>query len=186
MASLYFKYGAMGAAKSAELLTTKYRYEETNQKVLVAKTDKDHRDGELVVKSRIGLSCPAVNLSSLLDHSAHYFKDFDVILVDEAQFAREEEIDFLAKVVDDYGIPVICYGLKTDFQNKMFEGSKRLLEIADNISEIRTVCWCGKKATCNARYNEKGIIREGEQIELGSNDKYVSLCRMHYNLGILK
>lgn len=186
MASLYFKYGAMGAAKSAELLTTKYRYEETGQKVLCLKADTDTRDGKSMIKSRIGLSAEAYNVSEIINKSSHYFSGYAIVLVDEAQFCKAEEIDFFAKIVDEYHVPVICYGLKTDFQNHLFEGSKRLLEIADNISEIRTVCWCGKKATCNARYNEFGIVRTGEQIVLGANDQYVSLCRKHYNAGIIK
>lgn len=186
MASLYFKYGVMGAAKSAELLTTKYRYEETGQKVMCLKADRDTRDGECIIKSRLGLSAKANNVSEIIGKSKTYFCGYSIILVDEAQFCTTEEIDLFAKIVDEYNVPVICYGLKTDFQNHLFEGSKRLLEIADNISEIRTVCWCGKKAICNARYNEFGIVRTGEQIMLGANDQYVSLCRKHYNAGMIE
>ena len=107
------------------------------------------------------------------------------MIVDEIQFASSEQIDFLAHVVDDLNVPVMCYGLRSDFQLNLFEGSARLLAIADEIKEIKTVCWCGKKATCNARYNKLGIVRTGEQIMLGANDEYIALCRKHYYEGKL-
>jgi thymidine kinase len=109
----------------------------------------------------------------------------DAIIIDEAQFATVEQIDFISDIVDFLDIPVLCYGLRTDFRNMAFPGSMRLLEIADMMEEIKTVCWCGKKATCNARYNEHGIVRQGEQIEIGANDRYVALCRKHMKEGRL-
>ena len=110
---------------------------------------------------------------------------FDAVIVDEIQFANREQVDFLAHIVDDLNVPVMCYGLRSDFQLNLFEGSERLLAIADEIKEIKTVCWCGKKATCNARYNEHGIVRNGEQIMLGANDEYIALCRKHFLQGKL-
>lgn len=112
-------------------------------------------------------------------------RQYDCIIVDEAQFATAEQIDFLADVVDFWNITVICYGLRADFQNHLFPGSARLLAIADKIQEIKTACWCGRKATCNARYNEAGIVRSGEQVMLGGNDSYIALCRKHFKMGML-
>ena len=167
MSKLYFKYGTMGAAKTAEALMCKYRYEETGQKVLLLKTDRATRDGDYTVKSRIGLSSPAESLSSFLD--GDYISKaamFNVVILDECQFATEEDIDLLARIADEAGVPVICYGLKTDYNKKLFEGSKRLLEIADSISEIKSVCACGKKAIFNIKIS-------GDDI----NGKYISCCR---------
>ena len=110
---------------------------------------------------------------------------YDCIIVDEVQFATKEQIDFLSDIVDFMEVPVVCYGLRADFQNNLFEGSQRLIAIADTISEVKTVCWCCKKATCNARYNKQGIVRDGEQVFLGANDSYVALCRKHFKLGML-
>ena len=186
MGKLYFKYGVMGSAKTAEALMTRYRYEEVGQKALLCKTNLDTRDGTLIIKSRIGLEGECILLSEVMKLSEEVIKSYDAIIVDEVQFAKPEEIDFLSDVADFMDVPVICYGLKADFQNKLFPGSKRLLEIADKIEEIKTVCWCGRKALCNTRYNENGIVREGKQVELGSNDTYVALCRKHYKLGQLK
>lgn len=186
MAKLYFKYGVMGSAKTAEALMTRYRYEEVGQKALLCKADMDTRDGATIIKSRIGLEGECLLLSELKNIENEKLKSYDAIIVDEVQFADPSEIDFLSDIVDDLNVPVICYGLKADFKNQLFPGSKRLLEIADKIEEIKTVCWCGKKAICNTRYNKNGIVREGNQVELGSNDNYVSLCRKHYKLGLLK
>ena len=111
--------------------------------------------------------------------------EYDVIIVDEAQFAEESEIDKLSDIVDYLNVPVLCYGLRADFQQKFFPGSKRLMEIADEIKEIKTMCWCGKKATSNARYDKNGIVKEGQQFMLGSNSSYTALCRKHYKLGML-
>ena len=112
-------------------------------------------------------------------------KEYDAIIVDEIQFASADQIDFLARIVDELEVPVLCYGLRTDFQLNLFEGSRRLLELADEIKEVKTVCWCGKKAICNARYNEQGIVREGSQVLLGANDEYIALCRKHFMEGKL-
>ena len=186
MAKLYFYYGCMGSSKTAQALMTDYNYKEIGKRALLAKTDTDTRDGQYEIRSRTGLSEQCFLLSEIVKMSDGELEDYDAIIVDEIQFAKPEQIDFLASVVDRLDIPVICYGLKTDFQNKLFPGSKRIIELADKMEEIKTVCWCGHKATCNARYNKFGIVREGDQVELGANDKYVALCRKHFNEGLIK
>lgn len=186
MAKLYFRYGAMGSSKTANALMVKFNYEERGQKVILAKPKVDIRDGEGIVKSRIGLSSPCIEVEELIHMNIEDIKKYDAIIVDEAQFLTADQVDALTRVVDFLNIPVICYGLRTDFRGKFFEGSRRLMEVADTIDEIKTVCWCGAKATFNARYNENGIVRSGSQIELGANEKYISLCRKHYKMGVIK
>lgn len=185
MAKLYFYYGAMGSSKSANALMAEYNYRERGQKVLLAKTNTDTRDGKNVIRSRIGLERECILLSDICAMSDEEIKEYDAVIVDEIQFAPARQIDFLAHIVDDLDIPVLCYGLRTDFQLNLFEGSERLLAIADEIKEIKTVCWCGRKATCNARYNKHGIVRSGAQIMLGANDDYIALCRKHFLEGKL-
>lgn len=185
MAKLYFYYGAMGSSKSANALMAEYNYRERGQKVLLAKTNLDTRDGVHTIRSRIGLERECVLLSDICAMPEEEIQKYDAVIVDEIQFARKEQIDFLARIVDELNVPVMCYGLRTDFQLNLFEGSARLLAIADEIKEIKTVCWCGKKAICNARYNRNGIVRTGEQIMLGANDEYIALCRKHFLEGKL-
>lgn len=186
MAKLYFYYGAMGSSKSANALMAEYNYRERGQKVLLAKTNTDTRDGKNIIRSRIGLQRECVLLSDVCAMKDEDIAVYDAVIVDEIQFAKKEQVDFLAHIVDDLNVPVMCYGLRTDFQLNLFEGSERMLAIADEIKEIKTVCWCGKKATCNARYNEHGIVREGAQVMLGANDDYVALCRKHFLQGKLR
>ena len=112
-------------------------------------------------------------------------RGYDCIIVDEVQFATPQQVDFLSDIVDFMDVPVVCYGLRADFRNLLFPGSERLIAIADVIQELKTVCWCGRKATCNTRYNEHGIVRSGPQVMLGANDSYVALCRRHFKLGML-
>ncbi len=196
MAKLYFRYGAMGSSKSANILMVRYNYEERGQYAILLKPRTDDRDGEHKIQSRIGLSAPAEyvddflkEISELWDtRKAEYLyhgKKVNAILVDEAQFLSPEEVDALSDIVDFYEIPVLCYGLRTDFLNHLFPGSRRLMEIADVIEEVPTVCWCGKRAQCNTRYSNGKIVREGAQIMLGSNESYVALCRKHYKEGKL-
>lgn len=185
MAKLYFYYGAMGSSKSANALMAEYNYRERGQKVLLAKTNLDTRDGKNVIRSRIGLERECVLLTDICAMKDEDIAAYDAVIVDEIQFAKKEQIDFLAHIVDDLNVPVMCYGLRTDFQLNLFEGSERLFALADEIKEIKTVCWCGKKATCNARYNSRGIVRKGEQIMLGANDEYIALCRKHFLEGKL-
>ena len=185
MAKLYFYYGAMGSSKTANALMAEYNYTERGQKALLAKTSIDTRDGVNIIRSRIGLQKECILLDAICEMSDEELKAYDAIIVDEIQFAKREQIDFLAHIVDDLNVPVLCYGLRSDFQLNLFEGSERLLAIADELKEVKTVCWCGKKATCNARYNKHGIVRSGAQVMLGANDEYIALCRKHFLEGKL-
>ena len=185
MAKLYFYYGAMGSSKSANALMAEYNYRERGQKTLLAKTNIDTRDGVNTIRSRIGLERECVLLSEVCRMKDEELKTFDAIIVDEIQFAKTEECNFLARVVDELNVPVMTYGLRTDFQLHFFEGSMRMMELADEIKEVKTVCWCGKKATFNARFDENGIIKHGKQVVLGANEKYTSLCRKHWREGNL-
>ncbi|MGP1377056.1 MAG: thymidine kinase [Bulleidia sp.] len=185
MAKLYFYYGAMGSSKSANALMAEYNYRERGQNVLLAKTNADRRDGINIIRSRIGLQRECLLLSDICEMTGDTLRTYDAIIIDEIQFAAPEQIDFLAHIVDTLHVPVLCYGLRTDFQLHFFPGSLRLMEVADEIHEVKTVCWCGHKATCNARHNKQGIIRAGEQIMLGANDAYIALCRKHFIEGKL-
>lgn len=175
----------MNSSKTANALMTHFNYEEVGQKALLCKTEIDTRDGARKIRSRIGLEKECILLKELQLMTEDQIKEYDCIIVDEVQFATKEQIDFLSDIVDYFDVPVVCYGLRADFQNNLFPGSERLIAIADTIKEIKTVCWCGRKATCNARYNSKGIVRDGEQVMLGANDDYVSLCRKHFKMGML-
>lgn len=185
MAKLYFYYGAMGSSKTANALMVAYNYSERGQKTLLAKTNIDTRDGSHTIRSRIGLERNCILLSDLCSMKDEEIREYDAVIVDEIQFASKEQIDHLAYIVDYLEVPVLCYGLRTDFQLNLFEGSERLLAIADEIKEVKTMCWCGHKATCNARYNRNGIVREGSQVMLGANDEYIALCRKHFLEGKL-
>ena len=186
MAKLYFYYGAMGSSKTANALMAEYNYHERGQKALLVKINTDTRDGQHVIRSRMGLEKECVLLTEVCQMKEEELKAYDAVIVDEIQFATVSEIDFLAHVVDDLKVPVLCYGLRTDFQLNLFEGSARLMAIADTITEVKTVCWCGHKAICNARYNQQGIVREGSQVLLGANDDYIALCRKHFLAGKLR
>ncbi len=179
MAKLYFKYGAMGSSKSAQALITRFNYEELGMKVWLIKPSTDDRDGADIIKSRIGLSAraciikPEDSIREFLKEQGH----IDVIISDESQFFTPEQIDELRYIVDEDDIPVICYGLRTDFMTRFFPGSMRLMELSDSLAEIKTVCTCGSKATVNARIDENGrIITEGSQVFLGGNDSYRAMC----------
>lgn len=185
MAKLYFYYGAMGSSKTANALMTHFNYEEVGQNALLVKPEIDTRFGERVVRSRIGLENECVFLEDLMNMSEDEIKKYDCIIVDEVQFATPEQVDYLSDIVDFMDVPVVAYGLRADFRNILFPGSERLIAIADVIHEVKTVCWCGRKATCNCRYNENGIVRSGPQVMLGANDSYVALCRKHFKLGQL-
>ena len=180
MSKLYFKYGAMGSSKTANLLITKFNYEEKGKKVLLLKPASDTRDGADMVRSRIGLEAKAYIIQenrSILDDRYQEIEQADVILIDEAQFLSEQQVDELHEIVLHYGIPVICYGLLTDFTSHLFPGSKRLIEISESLQEIKTICECGRKATCNARFNADGVaLLTGEQVVMGGNDMYKSMC----------
>ncbi len=182
---LYFRYGTMGSAKTALLLTTAYNFEERGMSYLCFKPSIDTREKKNVIRSRIGIEreCSWIYrdtdmyemISSMV---AERRPHPEWILVDEAQFLTADQVDQLARVVDTFGINVICYGLRTDFRTCLFEGSRRLFEIADTIDEIKSTCNCGRKTIVNARIDGRGnIITEGEQVEIGGNDRYMSVCR---------
>lgn len=185
MAKLYFRYGAMGSSKTANALMVEYNYRERGKRALLAKPATDTRDGEKIVSSRMGLKRNCIWTEELLEMTDEQLKTYDCVIVDEAQFCSKEQVEFLTYIVDELHIPVICYGLRADFRNELFPGSMWLLAWADEIEEIKTVCWCGKAAKCNARFNEHGIVREGAQVVLGGNDSYIALCRQHLKEGNL-
>ena len=189
MAKLYFKYGAMGSSKTAQALITKYNYEENDMSVWLIKPSADIRDGAGILRSRIGLQAsveimtPETDVYRLFQLTR---KDrCDAVIVDECQFLTVEQIDQLRAIVDDYNVPVMCFGLRTDFQTHLFPGSLRLMEVADTIQEIKTICDCGAKATVNARIDGDGhIVTEGAQVVLGGNDSYIAMCHRCYIQGI--
>ena len=189
MAKLYFKYGAMGSSKTAQALITKYNYEENDLQVWLIKPSADVRDGQQILRSRIGLEAEVEVIPPSMDVWER-FRDTrlgrcDVIIVDECQFLTEQQIDQLRAIVNENNIPVMCFGLRTDFQTRLFPGSRRLMEIADTIQEIKTICDCGAKATVNARIDSQGhIITQGEQVVLGGNDSYIAMCHKCYIRGI--
>ena len=179
MSKLYFKYGAMGSSKSAQALITKCNYEELGMSVWLIKPSTDTRDGADIIRSRIGLECRAQIITPAEDIREAYraIGRRDVIIADEAQFFSPAQIDQLRELVDDEDIPVLCFGLRTDFLTHFFPGSQRLMELADSLTEIKTICACGSKATVNARIDAQGhIVTEGSQILLGGNDSYVAMC----------
>ena len=179
MAKLYFKYGAMGSSKTAQALITKYNYEENGMRVWLIKPAADSRDGEVILRSRVGLEAPAevIPETAVIGQLFEKRGKIDVIIVDECQFMTPAQIDQLRDIVDDYNIPVLCFGLRTDFLSTLFPGSRRLFEVADTISEIKAICDCGAKATTNARIDSDGyIVTEGAQILMGGNDRYIAMC----------
>ena len=189
MAKLYFKYGAMGSSKTAQALITKYNYEENGLKVWLIKPSADTRDGKQILRSRIGLEAEVEVIPPDMDILARFDEtrrgSCNVIIVDECQFLTERQIDELRAIVNDRNVPVMCFGLRTDFQTKLFPGSRRLMELADEIQEIKTMCDCGAKATVNARIDGSGhIITQGAQVVLGGNDSYIAMCHKCYVRGI--
>ena len=178
MAKLYFKYGAMGSSKTAQALITKFNYEERGMRVWLIKPSLDDRDGVATLRSRIGLHAEASVIAAGDDIAARWraSEGSDVIIADEAQFFTPEQIDQLRELVDEEDLPVLCFGLRTDFRTKLFPGSARLLELADSITEIKTICDCGAKATVNARIVNGKVVTEGAQVMLGGNDSYLAMC----------
>ena len=179
MAKLYFKYGAMGSSKTANALITKFNYEERGMRVWLIKPSVDVRDGADVVQSRIGLHAQADAITPDMDLFEEFSrkKNCHVVIADECQFFTPAQIDQLRKIVDLLDIPVLCYGLRTDFLTHLFEGSRRLFEVADSVQEIKTICACGKKAIVNARIDGDGrVVTEGGQILIGGNDSYIAMC----------
>ena len=188
MAKLYFRYGAMGSSKTANALMVHYNYIERGSNAVLLKPQLENRDGEKIIKSRIGLEsecCYVEDFITEIGTNWDAAKKYDAVIVDECQFLSAEQVDWLSDLVDFAEIPVICYGLRTDFQSKFFPGSKRLMEIAYKIEEIKTVCWCGRKAAINARISDGKIVRNGEQVMMGGNESYIAICRKHFKLGML-
>lgn len=179
MAKLYFKYGTMGSSKTAQALITKFNYEERGMKTLFIKPALDTRDGQSICKSRIGLYAPCTPVWADEDvYKLIMRTDVDVVIVDECQFLTEKQVDELDSVVIEKNIPVLCFGLRTDFLTHLFPGSRRLFEIADSITEIKYICECGEKASVNARIDSEGkIVTEGAQVMIGGNDSYIAMCR---------
>lgn len=194
MANITFRYGTMGSGKTASVLMTKYNYEEHKKRVLLLKPKTDIRDGENSIKSRVGLTSPCELVENMIDQwkqaesmqDRKPWEDVDIIMIDEAQFMSNADVCYLVHVADDYNIPVVCYGLRTDFLGVLFEGSQALIENADVLEELPAICWCGEKACMNARIQNGKVVRYGNQIDLGGNDKYVALCRKHYNNGVFQ
>ena len=189
MAKLYFKYGAMGSSKTAQALITKYNYEENGLKVWLLKPSADTRDGKDILRSRIGLEAQVEVAPPDSDIYTRFRQTrkgcCDIIIVDECQFLTGAQIDQLRAIVNDFNVPVMCFGLRTDFQTKLFPGSRRLMEIADTFDEIKTICDCGNKAIVNARIDSAGhIVTEGAQVVLGGNDSYIAMCHKCYETGI--
>ena len=188
MAKLHFRHGAMGSSKTAQLLMTRFNYMEKGRTVWLVKPSADTRDGAITVKSRVGIEAPADvihphdNIETIVLIKRAKNDMPDVIIADECQFFTEEQILQLRNVVNEYDVPVLCFGLRTDFQRKLFPGSKALFELADEIEEVKSICKCGNLATFNARIDKNGeIVTKGKQIELGGNDKYVSMCPKCYD-----
>lgn len=186
MAKLYFYYSTMNAGKSTTLLQSSYNYQERNMNTLVYTAAIDDRFGVGKVTSRIGISQDAwlfhkeSNLLAEIEQHVMHEK-LNCILVDEAQFLTKSQVYQLSEVVDKLNIPVLCYGLRTDFQSELFEGSQYLLAWADQLEELKTICYCGRKANFVLRLNEQGdVVRDGAQIQIGGNDSYLSVCRQHY------
>ncbi len=191
MAQLYFRYSTMNAGKSIELIKVAYNYEERGKRVLTLVPSADNRYGTGVITSRIGIQRQAIMVSQDSNILEIFMRekekdDIDCVLIDECQFLKKHHVQELVEIVDSFNVPVLAYGLKNDFRNEMFEGSYYLLIYADKIEEIKTICWCGRKATMIARIVDGEFVKKGEQVVIGGNDMYVSLCRKHYNDGRYK
>ena len=184
---MYFYYGAMGSSKTANALMTRFSWEDKGKKVALLKPSIDNRDGVDIVKSRAGLTAQAILIypdSKIRDVLPNPVEEYDNLIVDEAQFLSKTQVDELRDIADN-GTFVMCYGLKADFMGNLFEGSKRILELADSLREIVTMCPCGKKAIMNARYSGNRILYEGEQVVVGGNESYMALCHRCYKKGII-
>lgn len=191
MAKLHFYYSAMNAGKSTTLLQSSYNYQERGMETLIYAPAIDDRYGKGKVTSRLGLQAKAelisknMNLYDDIKNRLNQNSSIQCVLVDEAQFLTKEQVRQLGHVVDDYHIPVLAYGIRTDFQGELFEGSLYLLAWADQLIELKTICHCGRKATMILRLNDQGeVVRDGEKIAVGGNERYVSTCRQHFYQGI--
>ena len=188
MAQLYYRYSTMNAGKSIELIKVAYNYEERGKNVLTLIPAVDDRYGVGLITSRIGVQREALVVTDDTNILELYLREnekrkIDCVLIDECQFLKKHHVQELVEIVDSCGVPVLAYGQKNDFRNELFEGSYYMLIYADKIEEIKTICWCGRKATMVARVVDGQIVKQGEQVVIGGNDMYVSLCRKHYNDG---
>jgi thymidine kinase len=188
MAKLYFRYSAMNAGKTTQLIQVKHNYEERGQKVLVLKPSIDTRESGSTIKSRIGIECPTIMFDDKTDiieviKTCQKKQKIDCLLIDEAQFMTRKQVLQLCSVIDEMNIPCIAYGLRTDFRGELFPGSEALLSFADSIEELKTICWCGKKAIMNTRIKDGKAVYHGEQVQIGGNESYISLCRKHWREG---
>ena len=188
MAQLYYRYSTMNAGKSIELIKVAYNYEERGKHVLTLIPSTDNRYGMGLITSRIGLQREASIVRDETNILELFMKEnekrqIDCVLLDECQFLKKHHVQELVEIVDSFDVPVLAYGLKNDFRNELFEGSYYMLVYADKIEEIKTICWCGRKATMVARLHNGQIVKQGKQIVIGGNEMYVSLCRKHYNDG---
>ena len=188
MAQLYYRYSTMNAGKSIELIKVAYNYEERGKQVLTLIPSVDDRYGVGVITSRIGIQREALVVNEYTNILELYIREnekrkIDCVLIDECQFLKKHHVQELVEIVDSCDVPVLAYGLKNDFRNELFEGSYYMLIYADKIEEIKTICWCGRKATMVARVIDGRVVKQGEQVVIGGNDMYVSLCRKHYNDG---
>ncbi len=188
MAQLYYRYSTMNAGKSIELIKVAYNYEERGKNVLALIPSVDDRYGIGVITSRIGIQREALVVNDDTNILELYMREnekrkIDCVLIDECQFLKKHHVQELVEIVDSCEVPVLAYGLKNDFRNELFEGSYYMLVYADKIEEIKTICWCGRKATMVARVIDGKVVKQGEQVVIGGNDMYVSLCRKHYNDG---
>ncbi|GAA0619432.1 thymidine kinase [Thalassospira tepidiphila] len=186
MANLFFYYSSMNAGKSTTLLQASFNYRERGMETLLMTVAFDNRFGEGKIASRIGLEAPALLFDANTDMTALILEQVekgkvDCVLIDEAQFLSKDQVWQLSDIADIHGIPVLCYGIRTDFQGQLFEGSKWLLAWADKLNELKTICHCGRKAGMVLRVDQDGKpVREGAQVEIGGNDRYVPVCRRHF------
>ena len=190
MAQLYYRYSTMNAGKSLEVIKVAHNYEERGKRVLVLVPSIDDRYGEGVITSRVGVQREGIAVNDDTNLLEMFLREnekekVDCVLIDECQFLKKHHVQELVEIVDSCSVPVLAYGLKNDFRNELFEGSYYMLVYADKIEEIKTICWCGRKATMVARVVDGKFVKQGEQIVVGGNDMYVSLCRKHYNDGRL-
>ena len=190
MAQLYFRYSTMNAGKSIEIIKVAHNYEERNKRALVLVSGIDDRYGVGVITSRIGIQREAIAIHENTNILDLFMKEnakekIACVLIDECQFLKKHHVEELVEIVDSFDVPVLAYGLKNDFRNELFEGSYYMVVYADKIEEIKTICWCGRKATMVARVIDGKFVKQGKQIVIGGDDMYVSLCRKHYNDGRL-
>lgn len=182
MGTVIFRYGAMGASKTANLIMMQYNYSERGKRAIILKPFLEDRDGTFTIKSRIGLEAKCIYAEDFIKNP----QKCDMIIVDECQFLTTQQVNDLVSIADKFNTDIAFFGLKTNFQSNLFEGSKRVIELADKIEEIPTICWCGKKARFNARLCDGKMITDGDEYVLGGNETYTALCRKHYferNLG---